>query len=313
MKVLRYTPEMRSTWDAFVNVAKNATFLFQRDYMDYHADRFADHSLLFYTDKDKLLALMPANEKDSTLISHGGLTYGGIISDIAMTTPRMLEAFESLHAYARMTDIQRIIYKTVPSIYSSHPSEEDLYALFRNRAVLFRRDVLAVIDQSNRLAYQERRARKIKQARNAGLRIISKSTDYASFWLVLEENLLQRYNVKPVHNLAEIELLAARFPDNIHLHVCLQDKEILAGVVVYATPKVAHIQYISASAAGKSIGALDFLFASLIESVYSEHSYFDFGISTEQDGQVLNQGLIEQKEGFGARAIIHDHYEMVIR
>lgn len=46
-EVKRYTPEDKSIWDKYVDKARNATFLFHRDYMDYHADRFRDHSLLF--------------------------------------------------------------------------------------------------------------------------------------------------------------------------------------------------------------------------------------------------------------------------
>jgi len=199
----------------------------------------------------------------------------------------------------------------MPSIYCSLPAEEDRYALFRHDAKLYRRDVLAVVDQTQRLNYQERRIRKIKKARNAQLKI-SKSSHYKCFWPILEKNLMQRFGVNPVHSLTEIELLAERFPNNIHLHLCSDDKEILAGIVVYLTPQVAHIQYISASENGKELGALDFLFAELLDVVYVNHRYFDFGISTEQEGRHLNIGLIEQKEGFGARTIVHDHYEIKI-
>ncbi len=312
MNIIRYKPEMKSRWDAFIDTSKNGTFLIKRDYMDYHADRFTDHSLLFIDDKDKLLAVMPANEKEHRLFSHGGLTYGGLVSDASMTTPRMLEVFDTFHPYARSAGIKNLVYKTIPYIYSRVPAEEDRYALFRQGAVLFRRDVMAVIQQSHRQPYQERRLRKIKQARNAGLKVV-KSQDFGVFWTILEENLRQRYNVKPVHSLAEIELLASRFPDHIHLFGCFEDKTMLAGVVVYATDRVAHVQYISASENGKELGALDLLFAELIETVYADHPYFDFGISTEEDGKVLNVGLVEQKEGFGARAVVHDHYEMVIQ
>ncbi len=49
--------------------------------MDYHSDRFNDHSLVF-TRKNRLIGLLPANIKDEALYSHGGLTFGGIISDV---------------------------------------------------------------------------------------------------------------------------------------------------------------------------------------------------------------------------------------
>jgi hypothetical protein len=312
MNIIRYTAEMKTRWNAFVDSSKNATFLFKRDYMDYHSDHFSDHCLLFVDDKNKLLALMPANQKEDALVSHGGLTYGGILSDASMTTPRMFELFDMLKLYAHSNGIKRIIYKTIPHIYSRIPAQEDQYALFRHGALLSRRDVLAVIEKSNHLPYQARRKRKISQARNAKLEI-KKSVDYKAFWIILEENLLRRYKVKPVHSLSEITLLAGYFPEHIHLHICSAGKKILAGMVVYVTDDVAHVQYISTSEDGRNIGALDLLFAELIEHVYADKRYFDFGISTEQNGKMLNLGLIEQKEGFGARAVVHDQYEMAVR
>ena len=44
----RYSSQRKVAWDDFVKRSKNATFLFFRDYMDYHADRFQDASLLIY-------------------------------------------------------------------------------------------------------------------------------------------------------------------------------------------------------------------------------------------------------------------------
>jgi hypothetical protein len=79
---------------------------------------------------------------------------------------------------------------------------------------------------------------------------------------------------------------------------------------VYENATVAHAQYIAAGEDGKRAGALDALFAWLIEERYRDKRYFDFGISTEGDGRVLNEGLIDQKEGFGARGVVHDRYEL---
>ena len=87
-------------------------------------------------------------------------------------------------------------------------------------------------------------------------------------------------------------------------------KETLGGCVVYETEQVAHVQYIAASPLGKKQGALDLLFQQLICERYAHKRYFDFGISTEQGGQILNEGLLFQKEGFGARAILYDIYEL---
>lgn len=81
MQVLKYKFEKKQEWDSFVTNAKNSHFMFYRDYMEYHSDRFEDSSLMFYDDKNKLLAIFPANIKGNVLYSHQGLTFGGFIID----------------------------------------------------------------------------------------------------------------------------------------------------------------------------------------------------------------------------------------
>ena len=43
-KLVKYdgSESSRRRWNEFVLLSRNATFLHLRDYMDYHADRFAD-------------------------------------------------------------------------------------------------------------------------------------------------------------------------------------------------------------------------------------------------------------------------------
>lgn len=313
MIVEQYSPDDQARWDEFVRASKNGTFLLSRGYMDYHADLFQDFSLLIFDENRRLCGVMPANRRDAEVISHGGLTYGGVVSDQAMTTPAMLAVFEALVGFLKQQGVERLIYKTIPSIYSRLPAEEDLYALFRYDASLIRRDVLSVVKLDRRLPYQRRRVRKIELARKLGL-VISPNPAFDVFWPVLEANLMRVHGVTPVHSLAEIERLADAFPDNIHLHLVQRtDGAVLAGVVTYVSDEVAHAQYISVSEEGRTCGALDLLFADLLERVYAGKHYFDFGISNENAGRHLNIGLIEQKEGFGARAVIHDQYELVVR
>jgi hypothetical protein len=305
MKATRYAPADREQWDAFLRTSKNGTFLMERAYMDYHSDRFVDHSLLFHNEKEQLIAILPANERDGVMQSHGGLTYGGVICGDTMTTPVMLLVFDVLIDYLRAAGLRRLTYKTIPHIYHRCPAEEDRYALFRLNARLYRRDVLSVIRSDARLPFQKRRARKVAQAQKLGL-IVEVSSDFAAFWAVLEANLFAAHGVKPVHSVDEISLLGSRFPGEIKLHVCKENAIVVAGVVVFSSIQVAHVQYISTSERGREIGALDLLFATLIERDYAAQTYFDFGISNERDGRELNVGLIEQKEGFGARAVTHN-------
>ena len=76
--IRRYTSEDFALWNAFISNAKNVTFLFHRDFMEYHSDKFQDFSLLVF-DEDKLVSVLPANRIEETIFSHQGLTYGGFV------------------------------------------------------------------------------------------------------------------------------------------------------------------------------------------------------------------------------------------
>ena len=308
IKVARYHAEHKRVWDQFVARAKNGVFIFHRDYMEYHADRFKDYSLLFFAD-EKLVALMPATVTDQTLASHGGLTFGGIISDERMKTPLMLEVFDALRAHLRSSGIKRLIYKAVPHIYHDLPAEEDLYALFRQRAQLIRRDISSTILLQRRPGISKDRKWRIRQGQKSGLDL-KQSDDYEEFMAIVAQVLWSRYKLKPVHTADELRLLAARFPANIKLFGAYRGPQMLAGVIVYESRNVAHAQYISSTEEAREMGAGDLLLDYLILEAYAAKRYFDFGISTEEAGSRLNTGLINNKEGFGARSIAHDFYEI---
>jgi hypothetical protein len=308
IRVGRYGPQDRHSWDDFVRRAKNGAFLFLRDYMDYHSDRFADHSLLAYQG-DRLIALLPANERDGILVSHGGLTFGGFITDGRMRTAAMLELVDRLGDYARTTGFRRLIYKAIPHIYHRHPAEEDLYALTLNGATLARRDVSSTIALAERLALTKGRKCGISRAKSCGLEV-RRSDDFEAFMELERVRLWDRYRVIPTHTAAEMRLLADRFPANIKLFGAYKEQEILGGVLVYESARVAHAQYIAATEQGRECAALDAIVDQLLNSVYPEKAFFDFGISTEDAGRQLNLGLIDNKESFGARAIAYDFYEL---
>jgi hypothetical protein len=306
LRIERYEPDHKSLWDDFVRQSKNGTFLFRRDYMDYHADRFADHSLLFFEDT-KLVGLLPANVRDQIVVSHGGLTYGGMICGPSMKTSLMLQLFEALIQLLRQSGITQLIYKAVPHIYHRIPAEEDLYALFLNRAQLFRRDISAAILMEERLPLSKGRKSEIKKAAHLS---IEESDDFDTFMEIESAVLLERHNKKPVHTAAELRSLARAFPSNIKLFAAHDDNQMLGGIVMYVDAMVAHAQYISATAEGKRTGAQDAILNYLVNDVCREAKYFDFGISTEDDGRYLNAGLQQNKESYGARAIAYDFYKL---
>lgn len=304
----RYTPQMCDEWNAFVARARNATFLFNRGYMDYHSDRFTDHSIVFRR-KGNIRALLPLNIKDTTVWSHQGLTYGGLLVDEKATVEDVIEMFSLANNLLRECGVKKVIYKAIPWIYHRLPTEEDLYAMtWLCKAHLLSRDISSTIAMSERPRFTESRKSGIRKALAAGI-TIEETSDISGFWEVLDGNLCSRYNAHPVHTAEEMQLLKSRFPNNIRLHVARLNGTIVGGTVVYVMSDIVHTQYISASPEGKAHGALDLLFHQIINNEYANCRYLDFGKSTEQGGAYLNAPLIFQKQGFGGRGVCYDSYE----
>lgn len=306
-ELLRYDDSMKAEWNSFVARSINGTFLFDRNYMDYHSDRFTDCSLVF-TDKGDIKAVLPANVSGSVLTSHGGLTYGGLIVDEEVKTPEVLDMFVSMNDMLRKEGITTAEYKTVPWIYHSQPAESDLYALFKVcKAQLIGRLVSSAVRMDAKIKMSYQRHRGVNKALRNGL-VVKETKDIEDFYKILDDNLMEHHHVHPVHTIDELHLLMERFPENMRLFMTFDGDEPLAGTLLYITPQVIHTQYISSSPQGKNRGALDILFASLIENPPVSCHYFDFGCSTEDMGHYLNEGLIHQKEGFGARGVCYDIY-----
>lgn len=307
MRINKYQAEQNKTWNKFIANSKQGTFLLDRGYMDYHSDRFFDHSLMFYDQKNELVAVLPANIKDNILYSHQGLSYGGFISTNEARTSDVLQCFEALNSYAKENKISKLIYKRIPAIYQKYPSDEDLYALFRNDAKLIRRDIAYVIDMNNPIAISRNKKRYLK---NFGDDYeIKASQDYKKFHEILEE-ALSIHDAKPIHSEAELKLLTERFPKNISLYQLSFKQEALAFCWIFSTPNTIHIQNMVASKFARDNHFIDYFYSWILANLAKDYKYFSFGISTEKDGRYLNEGLAAQKESFGGRGICHDFFEL---
>ena len=310
LEIVRYTPDQKQAWNDFVRRSKNGTFLLDRNYMDYHADRFTDHSLMVYR-RDKLYALLPGNIAGDTFYSHQGLTYGGFIMSDKTAAADVVQLFRLLNDQFRREGIRKVIYKPTPWIYHRQPSEEDLYAVVEVCGATVSRGLSSTISRDYQNKWYRIRECGARHAKQLGL-TVEETEDYKPFWQVLSNNLRERYGLNPVHTVEEIEMLHRRMPDHIRLMVVKEGDETIGGTVLYVSDRVVHSQYIAASPKGKQVHALDLLFDVVIRKALASHPYFDFGISTEKRGTYLNEHLIYQKEGFGGRGVCYDWYEWTL-
>lgn len=313
MRVRAYREDEADRWDSLVAQAYGATFLHTRRYLSYHGTRFTDCSLVI-EDGSQWLGVLPLAHDpadDRMVVSHPGITYGGIVHVGALRGEAMVQALQLVLAELQGQGHTVLRYKAVPYIYALAPTGDDLYALSRIGATRARTDLSSCIDLAHPLGTSERRRRALRKAHEAGITIRHGSEQLAPLWPVLEANLARAHGVKPVHGLREIETLADRFPRQIHCLVAEHAAQPVGGLVLYRSPRVVHAQYIASSELGQSLHALDLLFERAIDDAKAAGArYFDFGVSTVDQGRVLNEGLYRFKSEFGAGGVVYEHFEV---
>ena len=305
IEIIRYTSEYRPAWDALVDAARNGLFQFRRDFMDYHADRFADLSALALID-GQAAALLPASIDRATGLatSHGGLTFGGVVvrrdlrGDVAIgTVDALLDGLAEWGA-------RQLEVRLLPHFLASYPSAEVDYALWRRGFAMTRRDLSSVLPLRDPLVLNSSKKQAIAKAVKAGLKVGGGTL--AGFHALLGD-VLGRHGAVPVHRLDELEDLTRKFPRDILLRGVERDGVMLAGVLVFRYPTAWHTQYMAASDHGRKLGALDLIVASLIDEARGAGAaWLSFGTSTIDQGRSLNEGLLWQKESYGARSVTHD-------
>lgn len=309
LEIRRYDAAQRTSWDALVRASRNGVFLFERDYLEYHADRFDDASLVVWRDGEPA-ALLPAHRVEGAdgplLVSHGGLTFGGLVLRSDLGARDTLDIVDALLPALRGQGWRALRVRPVPHIFHRLPSEDALHALLRHGARIVRTDLAHTVDLARRPPLAGGRRNALARARRAGVQV-RRSDDWAAAWPLVEAVLGARHGTRPAHSLPEIQALARCF-DRIALHAAFADASAaprpLAVVVTYAYDGVLHTQYMAASDEGREVGALDAVIASLLDDAPAGTRWLSFGASTHDEGRQLNAGLAAQKEMFGARPTI---------
>lgn len=303
-----YTKKDYQLWNDFISEAKNSTFLFHRDFMEYHKDRFQDFSLMVFK-KEKLVAVLPANIEANNVHSHQGLTYGGVVTKNIRTT-LFFEIFREILFFLKNQQIENLYLKEIPYFYNSFPNDEWKYLAFICNAELYRRDLCSTIDLKKKFQLSEIAKRKVKKSEKLNI-TYRKSDDVEIFWKeILEPELQKNHFTKPVHSLEEIQKLKKNFPENIIFYGVYSGEQLIGGCLIFKNRKVAHCQYISVKSEFKESGALYLLHYKLITEEFKNFDYFDFGISQEMQGRKTNQGLLFWKENFGAAGVSQDFYKI---
>ncbi|WP_233557590.1 MULTISPECIES: GNAT family N-acetyltransferase [Aquimarina] len=305
--IKKYQKEDYSLWNDFIDNSKNGTFLFNRDFMEYHSDRFLDFSLLVFNNST-LIAVFPANIKNEAVYSHQGLTYGGIILKKSIGGEKVRNILSEIIKFLDSYKVRNLFVKTIPIFYNKKPTNEFTFFLSEHGGKIYRRDLNLAIDYSLPSSIHKSKLKHYEKRKDIGFEI-QEVNDFSGFWnSVLIPRLKEKHNVKPVHTLQEIDLLKKRFPESIKQFVISLDKEVLAGITIFKSEGVVKSQYGAVTNKGEQYRALDFLFISLINKYRKEgFRFFDMGTVTEN-----NFGLLKQKEELGCEIYTQDFYELVV-
>lgn len=308
--VRTYTKNDIKAWNCFVSNSKNGTFLFYRDFMEYHQEKFQDFSLMIFDECGDLIAILPAHIVNNELYSHLGLTYGGIITNKELRVTLFFEVFYEILKFLDLKNIKYLYWKEIPYFYHSYPSDEWKYLAFITQAELYRRDLCSVINLRESFTISASIVRNSKWCERNGF-YYEKSDRIEEFWEeILIPELLLRHKANPVHSVDEILKLKSVFKDKINFYGVFFEKNLVGGTIIFVNNKIIHSQYISVKSEFKNKKVLDFLHHKLITEEFKDDHYFDFGISNEDNGKKTNMGLLFWKEGFGARGITQDFYKI---
>jgi hypothetical protein len=312
--VRSYEPGHSEAWDDLVARSCNGTMLHTRRFISYHGDRFRDCSLMLEDRRGRVVGVFAAAEdptEPEMVVSHPGLTYGGIVHDGTVCGASMIAALEEITGHYHNLGYRRLRYKVVPTIYHSSPADDDLYALFRLGARRYRCDLSAAIDLTNRGRLEHGRAQRRRRAEAAGVSTQEGWETITAFWGLLDEHLARRHGASPVHSLDEIRLLHDRFPDQVLLLAAKIDKVLVGGTVLFSAGPVLKMQYTATTEDGRATCATDLIIEHAIDLARRRGSrYFDFGTSTFDDGRTLRRDLYQFKTSFGAGGVVYDHYEL---
>lgn len=311
--VRKYTQENYSVWNDFVAKAKNATFLFHRDFMEYHKDRFEDFSLLVFED-EKLRAILPANKKENAIYSHQGLTYGGLVYLPKLKAEKVELILDEIILFLKENKFETFYYKPIPNFYFSEGNATMDFFLSKRGAILERKEMNLAVNLQAPLKISKSKMKHFRRIENLDLDIFEEE-NFNPFWKkILEPRLLEKFGVKPVHSKEEMALLKSRFPKNIRQYSAYRNEEIIAGITIFETRNVVKSQYGATSKTGEEFRALDFLFINLIDKYKRKGKhFFDMGIVDEDNESGYNIGLLNQKEELGCSIYNQDFYKIEIK
>lgn len=323
LSIEKFNIENDKKWDDFImKESINGTFLHTRRFLNYHKDKFHDHSLLIKKNTS-IVAVIPACEilegNKRIFYSHKGSTFGGIvINSIYNNISHVDNIISILEQYLKEQEFDIIILKNTSEIFCkdnthlleyfyfkydySNYSELNLYIDLKNYD--------SIADIKNKFSTSKRRDLKYSLKYNLQFKALKTDQEINDFYKLLVSSLIN-HNTKPVHSHEELlDFKNSRLSDIVEFYgIYYKDKLISGSMVFNFNNTVFHTQYLASDPVYSNYYPMNFLNYNLIKEAYiNNFKFFSFGISTEKQGKILNTSLAQFKEGFGTIASINRTY-----
>lgn len=302
-RLIPYGPLDRKDWDRVADKARNGHFMFRRDFMEYHADRIADASYLLRRGR-KLVALLPAHVRERTLVSHGGLSFGGWVQAPGCRHVDLVTGFDLLRKEMKRLGLGRLIYSPSPYPYHLEPCDDDLFLLQTLGAKCSHVKLAAILSNSAIERRTKRFSQPLRRAESLCPGHIEETGNVDMFWEGLTTFLKVRHKAQPVHSAEEMKFLRNRFPKNIRMFVFRQSSETLAGELVFLSRNALRFQY-GFYLSENPQACLSFRLQEWIRlRPDMQRPWIDLGTSMDPMTGELNLQLHLNKENFGAHGVL---------
>ncbi len=320
--VIPFAAQHEQIFDAFITASRNGTIFHTRRFLAYHpAGKFQDASLLFF-DGEKLVAVLPAAAKEENgkkmLVSHPGASYGGLVLGEDISVTETGELMDSLIAYARAQKYAGISFlRLTPASLQKSYSEDPLYWAFQQGFRMTRCEMDGAIDFSGMkedqvLALLSGKCRNmVRQAERAKIEV-RLSNDFDSFWPILESVLALRHGAKPTHTLAEIQKLHSLLPDGFRCLGAYREGKMVGGIVLVTIHQQAlYTLYMGQEYTAQQHHPIHLLLVEAMRlAIREKRRVLHLGVSTEDGGTKVNEGLFFFKESFGCRPVRRESFEI---
>lgn len=311
----RYQDHLADQWDTFVlNHSRNGGIFHERKFLSYHPqDRFADDSLLFYSDKN-LVGVLPTactimSDQTKCATSHPGSSAGGLVYHKKMTVRELLIMLETAIAYYQQQGYSRLEWRLAESLFSYPTDGELLYLLWHRGFQLITREISSCVNLNNENNWLQMGRKKnpgtIRSLKKTGI-TVQVVEDPETIYPLIENNLQNRYQKKPTHSLPELSDLKSKYPQRIHFWTVQQANLKMATVVVLMVNQYAvHDFYIAQDYYYAKLNVMPLLFYEMFRHYQNlGFHWFNFGISSRHDQ--IKWGILEFKEHMGGRATFRE-------